>query len=94
MGQKRHEKVWNPLQKVNYHYALKKPGSLGAGLPAATPSESNLTISQCPEGLLRGSCLLILTTYNISAAASGQLTNTYFTAARGHLAAARDPLTV
>ena len=62
-------------------HAWKKPGSLGAGLLAARPSESNRMASNWSEGLLQSSRLLILTTYNISAAASAQLTskNTYFT---------------
>ena len=80
------------LQK--HLHAGKKPGSLGARLPAARPSESTHTISQWPEGLLSGSRFLILTTYSIFAAAILHLTlkNTYFTAARDHLAAAREHL--
>ena len=68
--------------------------SPGAGLPAARPSERTHTISQWPEGQLSGSRFLFLTAYNIVAAASLHLTlkNTYFIAARDHLAAARDHL--
>ena len=71
---------------------MKKPANLRAGLAAARPSESPYTISQWLEYLLLSCRFLILTLFNILAAASMNLTlkKTHFTAARDHLAVARN----
>ena len=55
---------------LDVKHAGKKPASLRAGLAAARSSESTNISSQWPEGLSRSSRFLILTTYNIFAAAS------------------------